>query len=270
MVIGPMIVGVLLPLGFLAVKRFTDKLPERSFPHSGPSRKQPPSSVADRELTPMASAAAIVIPDEPIPDKRTFEFNREKILYFMFIVMSLACVGGCVTGLFDRSARSDGGDGRPIGDLEWLAYTNAAVLAAVFLITVSVAGAIAPGYFLRLESDQLVLGRWFRSVVLPWSGVRRLRIEQGWLIATVDAPVEILERVHHINGLERPGAYRERIRTLLEADDVALVGVAALNGHRRNRREFTIWVERFWSHGMATAPPVERAAEPDRDTAEKA
>lgn len=264
MVIGPMIISVLLPVGFLAVKRITDKRPERIRHDPGGSKGQPPSSVEDRDLTPSVPAAAIELPDQPITDTRTFEFNREKIVYFLFIAMSFSCVGYCVTGLLDPAARSDYEDGRPVGDLFWLVYTNAAVLAAAFVIAVSVIGVVAPGYFLRMEADQLVLGRWRRRVAIPWTVVRRVRIEQGWLVATVEAEDNVKEQAYHINGLNRPGLYYERLRSRFAAGDVALASLSALNGHRRHRREFTMWVERFWGHSMAAAPSATMTTEPDR------
>lgn len=271
MAIGTMLISVVLPFGLVATKRFIDARFPKSNEHGSTRRKQAAPRLDVLEVEPMhpttAAAAALGL---PLRDTRTFEFNREKILYFGVIAMSLCCVGNCVVGLFDPGIREALGDpGKPASLWLWVPLTNLAIVAAIWCIPLGMVGVIAPGYYLKLSADRLVLGRWRRHVDIPWSTVRRLRIEHEWLIATVDHPAEVPSPAHAINGMQALD-----LRRKLGPHDIALARMRALNGSRSTVERFILLLGWFWGRsktdGAASqpqpAPPDGRDA--TRDSAD--
>lgn len=266
MVIVPMILSVLLPLGFIAVKRFTDARAQYTQGHEQGRRQWAAAlDAVARDLAPMHPASASdAMLGRLLPTTMTFEFNRDKFLYFGGIGISLSCVGSCVTGLFVPSVRTQtSGDEETAIDMwVWVLLTNLAIVVAVLVIAVAIIGISEPGYFLRLDSEHLVLGRWRRIVEIPWATVQHLRIEHQWLIATVDPKAGLADRAHAINGIEPGPARFAPVRRALKPDDVALARMAGMSASKGSGKRFFLAIGWFWGLSKTDDATADRLDDP--------
>lgn len=256
--LATMIVGALLAASLAAVKRYADRLPERSILRRPANPAPHASDGVGGYLTPLAPARIEKADKHGLPETVVFTCNYDKFVYWGLLFLSLICVVGTVVPLFNPEQRStDVETGQPVSDWDSLAYANAAVLFAYLFVPLAIAGLSTWRCSLRLEQETFTVDRRFRKASIPWSAIHRIRIDEGWLVATVDRSVEEAAVVHQLNGFFRKRERQNQVRARMHLDEVALASLYDLDRSKENRARLVVYVERFWGNSQAQCDAVD-------------